>query len=93
MNTGKAGDADALLIDLIKDAGDFVRDKIAILFTKCLQTCSVLSTWSFFLLMLINQKEDMEDLEKFCPLSLLSVMYKLFTNVFMNRITATLYSN
>ena len=42
MRRSKAGGADGLSTDLIKDAGNFLLDKLAVLFTKCLQTCSVL---------------------------------------------------
>ena len=44
MSRGKTDSADGLSIDLIKDTGNFLLDKLAIHFDKCLQT-SVPSTW------------------------------------------------
>ena len=41
---GKAWSAYGLSIEQIMDAGDFLLDKLAILFTKCLQTCTIPST-------------------------------------------------
>ena len=38
MSRDKTGRADGLSINLINDAGDFLLDKFAILFTKYLQT-------------------------------------------------------
>ena len=35
MSRGKAGSADGLSIDLIKDAGNFILEKLTVLFTKC----------------------------------------------------------
>ena len=43
MSKGKAGCAAGLSIDLSKDAGDFLLDKLAVYFSKCLQNCTVSS--------------------------------------------------
>ena len=40
MSQGKAGGADDLSIHIIKDGCNFVLDKLALLFTSCIQTCS-----------------------------------------------------
>ena len=45
MSRGKARGTDDVSIDLIKDTGDFLQEKLAIPFTKYLQTCFVPSTW------------------------------------------------
>ena len=46
MSRGKARDSDDLSMDLIKNEGDFLLDKLAIPFTKWFQTCSIpCSTW------------------------------------------------
>ena len=41
MSRGKVGGADGLLSDLIKDEGNFLLEKLAVVFTKCLQTYPV----------------------------------------------------
>ena len=99
MSSGKAGGADGFLIDLIKDAGDFLLDKLAVLFSKCLQNCTVPSTWKnaiiiiIIIIIIIHKKGDIKDLENYRSIRFLSVAYKLVTKVLTNRISATLDSN
>ena len=76
----QTGSADSLVIDLIKDAADFLTDKLAILFTKFLQTCFVPSTWKKASIILIHKKGDKDLTKNLCSISLLSVMYKHFTS-------------
>ena len=45
MSRDKAEDKYGLSLDQIKDACDFLLDKLAVLFTKCLQICSVPRGW------------------------------------------------
>ena len=56
MSRGKPGDAEGFWIDLIKDAGNFLLGKLSILFTKCLQKCTVPSTWKNAIMILIDKK-------------------------------------
>ena len=49
MSRGKIGDADGLSINLIRDASNFLLDKIIKNFAKCLQTGSVPINWKIFL--------------------------------------------
>ena len=80
MSRSKARGADGLSINLIKDAKDFLLEKIAILFTRCLQTCSVHSAWKNVIVILIHKKRH-EKPKSYRPISLLSEVNKLFTQV------------
>ena len=53
----KKGNANGLSIDLKKDAGDLLPDTLTILFTKCLQNCTIPSTWNAIII-LIHKKGD-----------------------------------
>ena len=90
---GKASGDDNLTIDQIKDAGDFALNKLAKLFTKCLQCRTVPKAWKNATIILIHKKGDTKDLKNYRPISLLSVLYKLFTKIITNRIGRTLDSN
>ena len=62
--------------------------------SKYLNTFSVPSTWKkATMIIVIYKKGDIKDLNKYRSISLLYVIYKLFTKVFMNRISAMLDSN
>ena len=93
MSRGKTGSADGLSIDLIKDVGDILQDKLALIITTCLQSYNVPSIWKKALIILLHKKGNIKDLKSYHPISFLSVVYKFFTKVFTNRISATLYSN
>ena len=78
MSKGKAEGVDGLSIDLIKVAGDFLLDKLAVLFTKCLETSSVLSSWKNVIIVFIYKKGDIKDLTNYHPISLQSVVCNFF---------------
>ena len=81
MKRGKAGGEDDLTIDLIIDAGDFLLIKLAKLYTKCIKEMSIPKAWKHFIMILIHKKGDTKDLKNYRPISLLSVIYKLFTKI------------
>ena len=84
---------DGLSIHLIKDSSDFSSDKLAVLFAKCLQNCTVPNTWKNGEIILIHKKDNIKDLKIYGLTSLLSIVYKLITKVFPNWISAMLDSN
>ena len=83
----------AYRLTLMKGATDFPLDKLTTIFTKCLQTPSVPSTWKTAIIIIIHKTGDIKDLKNYRPISLLSVEHNFLTNVFTNRNTATLDSN
>ena len=90
---GKTAGEDGISIDLIKDAGEIASVKLANLFTKCVREGKIPKAWKNAIIILIHKKGDTKDLKNYRPISLLSVIYKLFTKVITNRITETLDSN
>ena len=65
---------------------DFLLDKFAIHFTRCLQACFILSTWKIAVIILIHKKGDLKD-KKNCHL--MSIVYSI--QLFFK--SAKLYSN
>ena len=60
MNRSKAGE-DGISIHLLKDAANFLLDKLAVLCTKCLQTCSVPRDQKNATIILIYKKGNIKD--------------------------------
>lgn len=63
------------------------------LFSECLRTSKVPQAWNSANMILIHKKGDVKELRNYIPISLLSVVYKLFTKVILNRISDTLVFN
>ena len=89
MTRGKAAGEDGITVDLIKDGGDIMLEKLAALYTQCLTTSSVPESWKNANIILIHKKGDVKELKNYRPISLLSVLYKIFTKIISNRIRAT----
>ncbi|EYB82300.1 hypothetical protein Y032_0362g3489 [Ancylostoma ceylanicum] len=58
--------------------------------TRYLSECKVPSQWKTSATVLLYRKGDPQDIGNYRPIWLLSVVYKLFTRVILNRIERTL---
>uniref|UniRef100_W6NGJ1 RNA-directed DNA polymerase (Reverse transcriptase) domain containing protein n=1 Tax=Haemonchus contortus TaxID=6289 RepID=W6NGJ1_HAECO len=63
---------------------------LARLFTRCLSECKVPTSWKTSKAVLLYKKGDPDDIGNYRPICLLSVIYKLFTRVILNRIVRIL---
>ncbi|KAE9421035.1 hypothetical protein Angca_002157, partial [Angiostrongylus cantonensis] len=63
---------------------------MAQLFTRYLSECKVPTQWKTSKTMLLFKKGDLHDIGNYRPIWLLSVVYKLFTRVILNRIDSTM---
>ncbi|KAE9413031.1 hypothetical protein Angca_003806, partial [Angiostrongylus cantonensis] len=63
---------------------------MARLFTRFLSECKVSTQWKTSKTLLLFKKGDLHDVGNYCPICLLSVVYRLFTRVILNRIDRTL---
>ncbi|KAE9417419.1 hypothetical protein Angca_008526, partial [Angiostrongylus cantonensis] len=63
---------------------------LARLFTRFLSVCKVPTEWKTSKTALLFKKGDLHDIGNYRPICLLSVVYKLFTRLILNRIDKTL---
>ena len=93
MKKGKAPGPDNITLDLIADADEPIHVRLAQLFNKCLKESKTPEEWNKAILILLYKKGDPRDMNNHRPISLLSVIYKIFTKVITNRIANKLDEN
>ncbi|EPB76803.1 hypothetical protein ANCCEY_04085 [Ancylostoma ceylanicum] len=74
----------------LKNLPTAIVNTLARLFTRYLSECKVPNQWKTSRTVLLYKKGDPQDIGNYRPICLLSVVYKLFTRVILNRIERTL---
>lgn len=92
MKNGKSPGEDQITSEMLKMGGKVLREAVRILLNKCLMEGRIPESWNNAEIVLIHKKGDNTNLENYRPISLLSHLYKLFTRIITNRITAKLDS-
>jgi hypothetical protein len=93
MSRRKAGDADGIVADLLKDAGATLLEILAELFTEILQPgARVPEYWKKTRLKLLFKKGDTQLPDNYRPIAMIPIMYKLWSKVLCSRIRAILDS-
>lgn len=87
---GKAAGDDDIVVEMLKDGGEVIIEKLIKLFNLCLEKEDIPGAWANAIVVLIYKKGDKESLENYRPISLLSQMYKLFARIITNRLTKKL---
>ena len=64
--------------------------RLAQLFLNCLKQRNISGNWNNAIVILLHKKGDKEDLKNYRPISLLSVIYKIFTKILTNRLEGML---
>ena len=93
MKKGKAPGPDNITLDLIRNAGEPIHVRLARLFNECLKKSKTPEEWNKAILILLYKNGDPRDMNNQRPISLLNVIYKIFTKVITNRITDKLDEN
>uniref|UniRef100_A0A6G5A9I2 Putative reverse transcriptase n=1 Tax=Rhipicephalus microplus TaxID=6941 RepID=A0A6G5A9I2_RHIMP len=93
MQRGKAAGEDRVTTNLLKDCGEIVRETVPTVYMNCVLMGRVPESWKNANIIVIHKKGDVKYLKNCRPISLLSVLYKLFTKIIANRIKATLEFN
>ena len=86
MKNGKSPEEDGLTVEVFKWGGEKMKEQLAKLFSMCLRKREIPSSWNNAIIILLYKKRDKECVENYRPISLLSVLYKMFTKVILNRI-------
>ncbi|KAK6730725.1 hypothetical protein RB195_007287 [Necator americanus] len=90
MKPGTAPGPDFISADFLRAGGHPLHVILAAHMTSYLQKERIPDQWKTSRTVLIHKKGDREDLRNYRPISLLSVLYKVFTKIILTRIARTL---
>ena len=90
MKNGKAPGIDGIVAEILKLAGKHTIDCLAKVYTSCLRERRIPNHWNKAKIILIHKKGDIENIKNYRPISLLPVVYKIFTKIINNRLATTL---
>jgi hypothetical protein len=86
LKNNKSGGEDSITAELLKYGGKEIRNKLHLLITKIWQTESLPNEWLTSLIVPIHKKGDKTSCSNYRGISLLNVVYKIFTNILHERI-------
>ncbi|EYB85833.1 hypothetical protein Y032_0290g1548 [Ancylostoma ceylanicum] len=90
MPNGRCGGEDKLVAEDIKACGHPLYVALARRFTRYVREARVPTSWQTSKTILLHKKGDKEDLNNYRPITLLPVLYKIFTRCLLARIRRTL---
>ena len=68
---------------VLQDGGEAVVNLLTRLFNKCLQLGQVPKVWQNAVMVLLHKKGNMSDIKNYRPISLLPIIYKVFSHILL----------
>ncbi|EYB91984.1 hypothetical protein Y032_0199g1651 [Ancylostoma ceylanicum] len=90
LKKGTAPGPDGITADLLRVGGYTMNKLLADHFNCYLEAGTIPNQWKCSKTVLVLKKGDNEDIGNYRPIALLSIPYKLFTKIMLNRLEATL---
>ena len=90
LSRGKAPGEDGVTAGILKDGGQPIVDILTKLYNRCLSEGQVPSTWKNASVIILHKKGDKTDIKNYRPISLLPVIYKVFSKIILGRMRNTL---
>ena len=90
LKRGKAPGEDNITTAVLQDGEEPIIKALTQLFNRCLSDRRVPSSWKNASVVLIHKKGDTADIRNYRPISLLPVIYKVFSHILLQRMLQTL---
>ena len=91
MKRGKSADQSGIIVELLKDGGDVIHQVIAEIFNDILvKDMKPPDEWKQSRIIVLFKKGDRSKAENYRPITLLPILYKLFSRLLQKRIKSTL---
>ena len=93
LKSGKSAGLDNIYSEYLKAGGESLIDALDLLFNKIRTTNKVPQKFNEALIVVLFKKGIRLDCKNYCPISLLSHVYKLFISIIANRVKNSLYES
>jgi hypothetical protein len=90
LNRTKAPGEDKITGGILQDGGEAIVTALTRLFNQCLHLRKLPSSWKNAVVILLHKKGDTTDIKNYRPISLLPIMYKVFSHILLRRMLPTL---
>ena len=90
LDHSKAPGEDHITGGVLQDGGEAVVNLLTRIFKKCLQLCQVPKAWQNAVMILLHKKANTWDIKNYRPISLLPIIYKVFSHILLQWILQTL---
>ena len=90
LKRGKAPGEDNVTTAVLHHGGEPIIKALTQLFNRCLSDGRVSSSWKNASVVLIHKKGDTADIKSYRPISLLQVIYKVFSHILLQRMLQAL---
>ena len=90
LDCSKAPGEDNITGGVLQDGREAVVNLLTWLFNKCLHLCQVPKAWQNVVRILLHKKGNMSDIKNYRPISLLPIIYKVFSCILLQQILLTL---
>ena len=90
LKRGKAPGEDNITTAVLQDGGEPIIKALTQLSNRCLSDGRVPSSWKSASVVLIHKKGDTADIKNYRPISLLPVIYKVFSHILLQRMLQAL---
>ena len=90
MAKGKAGDNAGLVVEMLQSSSDAFMEAMADMFNDILSTATTPAAWKHSRVKVLFKKGDAKMPENYRPITLLPILYKLFSRLILSRVRETL---
>ena len=90
LDHSKALGEDNIAGGVLQDGEEAIVNLLTQLFNECLQLCQVPKAWQNAVMILLHKKGNTSDIKNYRPISLLPIIYKVFSLILLQWILQTL---
>lgn len=87
LKNNKAPGQDGMTAEMLKNGGKIITNTLYTLMNQIMQEKKIPDSWNESITIILHKKGDRSDLKNYRPITLLNILYKLFTKILTSRLT------